>query len=216
MTENSRLIVLTHTPFGEKSLVLHVITREWGRRGFLVKPGVRTPTILFQPMSLLEASVVGSGRSSLWTAHGFSASNPLSHIRSDIRKNAITMFMGEVLYRTIKDGMKEEGLFDWLEKEVMMLEAMEEDFSNFHISFLLDLASMMGFSPSEGDLAQFAGERRALLSRYMSLSIEEAMLMPLTGGQRSLVCDDILRYLEYHTESAIHIRSLSVLHSIFS
>lgn len=216
MTENAHLIVLAHTPFGEKSVVIHAIAREYGRRSFLVKMGAKTPMTLFQPMNVLEASVVESRHSSLWTAHGFSSASPLSRIRSDMRKNAITMFMSEVLYRTIKDGVQEDGLYDWLEREVLTLEAMGDGFSNFHMRFLLDLAGIMGFSASEEGLAPFAGERLPLLSAFMGCPFEEAMLMPLSGVERGAMCDAILRYLEHHTESSIHIRSLSILHDVFA
>ena len=37
MTTNTELIVLHTTKFGENSVVLHTLSREYGRRGFLVR-----------------------------------------------------------------------------------------------------------------------------------------------------------------------------------
>lgn len=216
MTENVHIVVLTYTEFGEKSIVLHTITKEYGRRGFLVRPGKKTPMTLFQPMNLLEASVSENHRSSLSSAHGFSAVDPLAGIRSDIRKSAITMFMSEVLYRVVRDGAREEGMFEWLEKSIITLERLETDFSNFHLRFLLELAVILGFSPSSQDLLPFAGEHVANLTRLVTSSFSESMMIPLSGAERTALCDIIIRYLEHYTESSIRIRSLSVLHDLFA
>ena len=41
------------------------------------------------------------------------------------------------------------------------------------------------------------------------------MLLPLRGEERNALCEDLLRYLEYHTESAIRVHSLAVLREVF-
>ena len=41
------------------------------------------------------------------------------------------------------------------------------------------------------------------------------MLIPLSGADRNKIAEDILRYLEFHTESSINVRSLRVLHELF-
>ena len=41
------------------------------------------------------------------------------------------------------------------------------------------------------------------------------MLLPLRGEERNALCEDLLRYLEYHTESSINVRSLAVLREVF-
>ena len=39
--------------------------------------------------------------------------------------------------------------------------------------------------------------------------------IPLSGQQRSDLCDTLLRYLEFHTDQPINIRSLSVLRELY-
>ena len=63
---------------------------------------------LFLPLNIVEATVVSNPKSDLWTAHGFSSCYPLAGIRGSVAKNAITMFVSEVLYRVVKDGAAEE------------------------------------------------------------------------------------------------------------
>ncbi len=216
MTTDTELIVLNTTKFGENSIILHALSRDFGRRGFLIRVGRRTGALtLLQPMNILEAQVTENPKSSLWTARNLGAKYPLEGIRSSFDKNAETMFMSEVLYRTVRDEALEEGLFDWCRKMILTLDSMESDYSNFHIRFLLEFAGALGFSPEIGDLAPFAGECIGELSRFMDLPFGESMLMPLTGAQRSSICRGIVKYLEYHTESTINLRSLEILHELY-
>ena len=41
------------------------------------------------------------------------------------------------------------------------------------------------------------------------------MLIPLRGEQRNALCENLLRYLEYHTESALRVQSLEVLRELY-
>ena len=210
-----RLIILNHTRFGENSIVVHTLSREYGRRSFLVRIGKKTGMSLFLPLNIVEATVVSNPKSDLWTAHGFSSCYPLAGIRGSVAKNAITMFVSEVLYRVVKDGAAEEGLFDWCCSQILTLDALESDYSNFHICFLLEFAAALGFRPTGEDIAPFCGEHFPDIQKLISLPFSEALLLPLTGAARTEICEDIIRYLEHHTDSAIRVRSLAVLRELF-
>ena len=116
MVKVTELIVLHTTKFGEDSLVVHTLSKEYGRRGFLVRgAGKKSVMTLFQPLSVLEAEIIESSRSKLFTAKNISLKHHLSGIRNSMFKNSMTMFMSEVIYRSVKDGVYEEGLFEWCE-----------------------------------------------------------------------------------------------------
>ena len=42
------------------------------------------------------------------------------------------------------------------------------------------------------------------------------MLIPLNGATRNEIAEEILRYIEFHTESAINVNSLKVLRELFA
>ena len=156
---NTELIVLHTTKFGENSIVAHTLSKEYGRRSFLIK-GVSRKSVmtLMLPLSILEAEIMETSKSSLYTARNLSSRHSLIGIRNDIFKNSMTLFMSEVLYRTVKEGANEHGLYDWCERNILLLDAMQSDFSNFHIRFLLELAVVLGFSPDSQDLMPFVHE----------------------------------------------------------
>ena len=108
------LIVLNLTKLGETSVVLHTLSRDFGRKGFVVKVSRKTSMSLFLPLNILEADVTESPKGNLWRAGAVTARYPLNGIRSNIYKNTMTLFMSEVLYRAVKDGAREEGLYEWL------------------------------------------------------------------------------------------------------
>ena len=216
MTHNTELIVLHTTKFGENSLVVHTLSREYGRRSFLVKgAGKKSMMSLFLPLSMLEADVIETNKSTLFTARNLISRHPLLGIRSNMFKNSMTMFMSEVLYRVVKDGASEQGLFEWCEKNILMLDAIQTDFSNFHIRFLLELAVALGFSPESQDLMPFVGDHYPVVEKFMSLPFAESMLIPLNGPVRNEIAEEILRYIEFHTESAVNVNSLKVLRELF-
>ena len=215
MTQNTELIVLHTTKFGENSIVVHTLSREYGRRSFLVRGAGKRLMSLFLPLNILEADVQESTKSTLFTARNLTARHPLLGIRSNVFKNSMTMFMSEVLYRVIKEGAAEQGLYEWCERNILLLDAVQHDFSNFHLRFLLELTVALGFSPESRDLQPFVGDHYPTVERFMQTSFAESMLIPLNGTVRNEIAEEILRYIEFHTESSVNINSLKVLRDLF-
>ena len=217
MTTAAELIVLHTTKFGENSIVLHTLSKEYGRRGFLVRGvGKKSMTSLFLPLTVLEADITESSRSKLFTARNLSAKYPLNGIRSNMFKNSMTLFMSEVLYRVVKEGGNEQGLYEWCERSIQLLDSIGSDFSNFHIRFLLELAIALGFSPEAQDLRPFTGDHYPIVERFIQGSFAESMLIPLSGQMRNEIAEEILRYIEFHSESAVNVNSLKVLRELFA
>ena len=215
MTGSTSLILLHTTKFGENSMVLHTLSKEYGRRSFVVRSLNKKMMSMLLPMNILEVTVADSGKSGLLSVRNLMVSCPLMGIRSNLYKNTMTMFLSEVLYRVVKEGTDEPGLYEWCEKQIMLLDAIETDFSNFPIRFLLDLAIALGFSPKIDDLRPFLGDNQFIIEKFMSTSFAESMLMPLSGFLRNEICEGVLRYIEYHSESTLTINSLKVLRELF-
>ena len=121
MTENIEAIVLGYTKFGESSVVVHTLSEEYGRRGFLVHVGKKAGMALLLPMNILEMDVTPNPKSTLWRAQNLTAKDPLNGIRNNLYKNTMSLFLSEVLLRTVKDGQAEEGLYPWCVRRVLTL-----------------------------------------------------------------------------------------------
>ncbi len=209
------LVVLNTTKLGDSSLVLHCLSREYGRRSFIVTVRKGGSKALYMPFSILEAQEVENRRSELRRLRGVSPLHPLNGLRSDLDKNAITLFMSEVLWRALQDGAAEDGLYDWCVRSILTLDAIEGDFRNFHLRWLMELISVLGFSPAFEDIAPFAGDNLREIQDLLGSPLPEFMVYPLNGKKRSAIADSLLRYLSAHLEIPLNIRSLAVLGDLY-
>lgn len=213
MVTAGRIIVLNTTKVGDRNLVVHALGSRSGRRSYIVSVGKAGASARFQPLNILDVEVVENPKSDLWRLRGVSPVYPLVSLRSDMYKSAISMFMAEVLFRCIRDGA-EPGLFEWCEKSILTLDSLPGSYANYHLRWLLELCSALGFTPSLQDMAPFAGEHlhdmEALMGPY-----GESLTVPLDGRSRSAIAESILEYLSSHLEYHLAIRSLPILAELF-
>ena len=219
MPLSTRIIVLNTTKVGDKSLVVHALSRELGRRSFITGvsgSGAKKTggsMAFWQPLSVLDVEVVENPKSDLWRLRGVSAVYPLAGLRSDVGRSAVCMFMAEVLYRAVREGAEPE-LYDWCEKSILTLDALNGSYANYHLRWLLELCSAMGFTPALEDLAPFAENHLRDLA-VLSGPYEAALLHPLAGKARGEIAEALLQYLSAHLEYPLNVRSLGVVGELF-
>lgn len=216
MKQAIEFIILGTTKVGEKSLVLHTLSSEYGRRSFIVSVSKSSSMALFLPLNILSGEVSDNHLSDLWRVSGLRAEYPLNGIRGSVLKNSVCLFMSEVLYRVLRDGEYSEELYDWARRSILTLDRLGADYANFHLLFLLELSSALGFSPRTEDLMPFAGERLEDISALLTLPYDQALLLPLSGARRSEIAEILLEYLSFHLDSRLTIRSLPVLRELFA
>ncbi len=210
---NSTEFILLHTTrYGDSSIILHTLSKEYGRKVFFVKNiSRRCVSSVFFPLAILEADIDDHVRSRMPNVRNVSLRYALNGIRNNLKKGAISVFVSEVLFRVVKEGMQDSALYDMCERNILLLDAMESDFSNFHLYFLMEFIIALGFSPAPEDLEPFMGEHLSLMSDFISLPFSEAMLVPMSGGIRSELAERLLKYIEFHIESPVNVNSLKVL-----
>ena len=211
----TELIVLSTTKVGENALVVHTLSREWGRRGFLLRSARKTGTTLFLPLNILDADVVENSKSELWSLRNVVLKDALPGIRGNLQKNTMTLFLSEVLFRTLRDGANEDGLYDWCVGSILTLNALESDFANFPVRFLLELSGALGFRPTFDDIAPFCGEHLPQMKAMLNAGFGESLLLPLSGATRNALCEELLQYLSFHTDARIQVKSLAVLRELY-
>ena len=206
--------MLGATKVGDRSLVVHTLGAVFGRRSFITAAGGRSGSMAaWQPLSVLNAEVRENPKSDLWRIGEVSAVYPLTGLRSDKKKSAISLFIAEVLYRGIRD-VPDADFYAWCEKSILTLDSLEGNFANYHLRWLLELCSALGFAPAEGGLLPYAGDKLSAL-RALSGSFGEAMLFPMNGRARNETADILLQYLSACLECRLEIKSLAVLAELF-
>jgi DNA repair protein RecO (recombination protein O) len=156
-------IVLRSVKYGETSIIVTVFTELFGIQSYLVN-GVRASTKkgagkanLFQPPAILDLIVYHNELRNLHRIKEFKWSFLYQQIFSDIKKNAVALFMVELVTKCLKQPEANEDLFNFIEDAFLHLDsASERVTANFPLFFALQLAVFFGISPRplRGSLAR--------------------------------------------------------------
>lgn len=240
LVTKSRIIVLHTTRQGDNALVLNVLDETAGRQGLFVRGvGKTKSSAVFHPLSILDVVKAESPYSSIPTLKEFSPEVSLANLRSDIRRSSIALFICEILYRTMRSGDGDETLFNFVAQSAISLDSEAKPTANFHLWWLVNFCSLMGFKPEDNwsdgeatlfdmaaahfvpqyglqnEAALFPKEESALLHRLISSDLEAALTLPLNAAQRVNFSKFMLEYLSHHLGQRVDIRSMEVLHSVF-
>lgn len=220
--QSSRIIVLHLTKYGESSLVVHSIDSVCGRCSYMLRGAGRSKHVTMgalHDLAILDIVSVANPKSSMAYLKEYEPAVQLTSLRSDMDKNAIAMFISELLYRTIVEQNSDERLFNWLCSAITLLNGVHDNIANFHLWFLAGFCTVMGFGPTrEGlfdgcDLLQ--SDNLTLLRQLTAAEFPEAMAIPLTGTRRRDFCERMVRYIAYHLGINLNLRSLDVLHELY-
>jgi DNA repair protein RecO (recombination protein O) len=150
--DKTKAIVLRTVKYGETSLIVTILTELFGIQSYLVN-GVRASTKkgsgkanIFQPAAILDLVVYHNELRNLQRISEFRWGHLYHHIFSDIKKNAVALFMVELLTKCLKQPESNEELFQFAEDCFLHLDQGNEAVTaNFPLFFALHLAVFFGF-----------------------------------------------------------------------
>lgn len=156
MIYKTKGIVLRTVKYGETSLIVTIFTELFGLQSYLVN-GVRAPTKkgtakanLFQSSAILDLVAYRNELKNLQRLREFKWAFLYQHILSDVRKNAVALFMIELLTKSLKQPEAHAELFYFVEDALKHLdEANDPVTANFPLFFALHLAVFFGFRISD-------------------------------------------------------------------
>ena len=214
------MILLKTTTYGEQGLILHTYSLEGGRVNYLIrnrKNNTKFPKGALHPFSILAIEEVGKKKpGELKVAKEFHPIYNLDNLRCDIVKTTLTMFLAEVLYRTLNEGITDKDLYNFIEKSILSLNNLESNYANFHIWFLIAYISKLGFLPDLDTDSFFSQEEKALLKTFTNSELNSILLHPLTKDTRFSLCCTLIEYIKLSLGyNNMEIKSLDVLHQIF-
>ena len=149
-------IVLRAVKYGETSLVVTMFTELFGLQSYLVN-GVRTSTKkgtgkanLFQPTAILDLVVYHNELKHLNRIKEFKWHFLYQHVFSDVPKNAVALFMIELLTKCLKQPEANPELFEFCEDAFIHLDDSKGTvMANFPLYFALHLPVFFGFRISD-------------------------------------------------------------------
>jgi len=152
MIHKTKGVVLRTVKYGETSLVVTAFTELFGLQSYMVN-GIRTATKkggvkanVFQPAALLDLVAYHNQFNNLQRIKEYRWAHLFQTIFSDVRKNAVALFMMELVYKCLKEPEENAELFYFIEDALVHLdEANETVAANFPLFFSLHLSYFFGF-----------------------------------------------------------------------
>jgi DNA repair protein RecO (recombination protein O) len=149
-------IVLRTVKYGETSVIVSIFTELLGLQSYLVN-GVRAATKkgsgkanLFQPSAILDMIVYHNELKQLQRIKEFRWAGLYQQILSDVKKNAVALFMVELLAKCLKQPEANPELFHFAEDAFLHLDkAPDTVAANFPLFFALHLPLFFGFRISD-------------------------------------------------------------------
>jgi len=152
VTHKTKGIVLKTVRYGETSIIAGIYTELFGMQSYLVN-GVRTTSKkgsgranLFQPGAILDLIVYHNELKNLQRIKEFKWGHVYEHIFFNVFRNAVALFMIELLQRSLKQPEPNPALFHFIEDAFLHLDqAGDAVTANFPLYFALHLSSFYGF-----------------------------------------------------------------------
>jgi DNA repair protein RecO (recombination protein O) len=241
MIYSTKAIVLRHVKYGETSVIATLFTETFGIQSYLVN-GVRTQgktskAHFFQPSSLLDLQVYHNELKNLQRIKEVAWSVLYKNILSNVTKNAVALYMVELLYKCLKQPEANPDLFHFCEDAFLQLDISSEEITaNFPLYFSLQIAAFFGFqlldnysekrnvfSLKEG---KFSTEELAAsehLNKETSYYISQLLKaihpddlteIKMNRNIRSLVLKSLESYYAWHVPEFGQMKTLTVLHEV--
>jgi DNA repair protein RecO (recombination protein O) len=238
MIITTRAIVLHHFRYGDSSLIAHLYTEDMGRQTVFVKGAYsrKAPVraALFQPMHLVEIDLHHRANRQMQRVSGMQICLPFQTISFDPVKNCISLFIAEILHKTLREEEKNLALFEFLTHTIETLDLNLHGTANFHLLFLVHFSRYLGFYPNTGQASEHTSfdarnglfadlptassplaEYNALVRQLFTMSFEHLDRLQINRHQRNYLAEYLLKYYSLHVDNFGQVKSFSVLRDLF-
>lgn len=243
MIHTTKGIVLRTIKYSETSVIAGIFTELFGIQSYIVN-GVRTKAKtskvhFFQPASILELEVYHNDLKNLQRIKDLRWSYLYKNLFSNVIKNAIALYMVELLQKCLKQPEANPDLFNFCEDAFMQLDVADKEITaNFAIYFALHLVHFFGlgiqdnysadrkyFDIREGNFTNaITANDNSIdvdLSRHLaelSKAIHPADLreIKLNKNTRKAILSVLESYYVFHIAEFGPMKTLPVLHELLA
>lgn len=155
MQVKTQAIVLSALRYQEKSLIVKCFTQHFGLKTYFVRNAFSVKnkqlnSAYFQPLNQLQIDATHKNKGALEYINDLKLLYPYQTISVAFYKNAVSIFLAEILSHTIKEEQPNDKLFLFLTTTLKWFD--EHPFSpDFHLWFLVQYTKFIGFYPDDSD-----------------------------------------------------------------
>jgi DNA repair protein RecO (recombination protein O) len=240
MLSKTKGILLHSFKYGDTSLIAHIYTEQFGRQAYIVKGAYSKKASIkaniFYPLNLLEMEVYRKQNNNLQKLKEV-WNNPIyTQIPFRPERNAIAVFIAEILYRTLLEEEANPILFGYLFNSLQILDLETKNIANFHIIFLIQLSKHLGFFPfnnfSETNLIfdllngryepetpmhgnYIHRDESVVFASMIAKGFNEIDTIILSRQLRHYLLEKLVEYYRLHISGMGNIKSLQILKEVF-
>ncbi|MEQ9402469.1 MAG: DNA repair protein RecO [Cyclobacteriaceae bacterium] len=218
-------VVLNYFKYGDSSIIVRILTEELGYGSFIVNSirSQRSKKSIghFQPFSILELIVYVKESRDLQRISDFKNHVPLHELHQNFTKSSITLFLTEVLSKLLQSEQSPNTeLYYFTSEAIQEFDRLKTGVENFHLQFLLKIASHLGFAIDEFETV-FTSIDKLVPHEEGEHVIDTLMNSPFgltidaNRNIRNEVLDMIINFFRHHTGMSTP-KSLAVLRSVLN
>ncbi|MEI6753660.1 MAG: DNA repair protein RecO [Paludibacter sp.] len=231
-------IILHTMKYNDTASIVCIYTREFGRVSYMVYGVGRKKAVVrssfLQPLTLTELDVRHVPGKDIQQIKEIRVLYPFSSIPANPVKNALALFLSEVLFKSLRQTEPDDTLFLFLENSIQQLDYSNEGVQNFHLVFLQKLTRYLGF---EANIEESGGyfdlmngvflkdkpahihflmpENTNQFIKLMETDYNTMEKLILSRESRLELLKNLLEYYRLHIPEFHTIHSLAVLQSLF-
>ena len=239
MLIKTKAIVLSKLKYRDHDLIVKCFTLHRGvvsylLRGVLNSKKGNSKVAYYQLLSQLQIEENYRENQSLQIIKDVRLDCSYSSLHTDVFKSSIVMFLAEVLSSVLREEEENKQLYHYLQTTFQWLDAKDE-FSNFHLLFLLNLTKHLGFYPdtsntnqlyfnlnnglfesSKADIYSVKGENLTILKQLLGINFDALENIKLNSKQRQSFLTMLMLYFELHLGSFKKPKSLQIFNQVFN
>jgi DNA repair protein RecO (recombination protein O) len=217
-------LVLRKIPYKDNAVVVHILTREFGKLGFLVRGlnGKKGTASLYQPGMLLNLVFYNSPRNGLCTVKDASA---ITRVQLSPVAGMLQQLMIEMVIKSVPDEYADPAVFDLLKESFVALPHAKLTY--FLHRFAIHFSQEMGcaiplvahhksavVAAYEGMIMQTVGNKFLPADIVAIEKIEQGFDPELSRQQRGLLLNKLMTYFSLHVSQGKEIVGLRVLEQL--
>lgn len=241
MLTSTQGIILYFVKYGDNSVIVNMYTRESGRQAYILsvsrsrRNAVRTG--ILQPLFMVDLVSYQKENREIQRIKEIRNHPVYQNIPFDVMKSAQALFIAEVLGKTLREQESAPELYDFIANALLFFDLEDEGVAGFHLWFLVHLSNFLGFKPDveelgfrnwfdlrKGGIVPFEPshtffmhpEATGHFCRLAAMKLDAMKQFRVSRDMRNYLTDKVVEYYQLHFEHLGEIKSLKVLHELFS
>ena len=220
MITKTRGIVLNYIKYGDTSIICKIYTEQFGLQSYIIN-GIRNSKSknigLFQPLNILDLVVYYKKTSGLQRIKESKLDYAYKTLHLDMKKISVCFFLSEFLIRISQNDDDQKDNFDFIKDSLIVFDRLEENYSNFHIQFLIKLSKYFGIDI--GNSKHLTGENvKDNINLFVDACINNSYEVKIKSNNilRNNVINLIIEHYSRNLDININLNSTNILKEIFN